>query len=53
MSDPKKASKEILEAIGGKENIDSATHCVTRLRFVLHDESKVDKKALDHVDDSR
>ncbi|KMK75051.1 PTS system trehalose-specific EIIBC component [Alkalihalobacillus pseudalcaliphilus] len=50
MSDPKKASKEILEAIGGKENIDSATHCVTRLRFVLHDESKVDKKALDHVD---
>ena len=32
----------ILEAIGGKENIDTATHCVTRLRLVLNDDSKVD-----------
>ncbi|KGA97483.1 trehalose permease IIC protein [Alkalihalobacillus alcalophilus ATCC 27647 = CGMCC 1.3604] len=50
MSDPKKAAKEILAAIGGEENIDSATHCVTRLRFVLKDDDKVDKKALEKVD---
>ncbi|WP_427814718.1 PTS transporter subunit EIIC (plasmid) [Enterococcus sp. 22-H-5-01] len=41
-----KQAKEIanhtLEAIGGKENISTAFHCVTRLRFVLKDESKVD-----------
>lgn len=39
--------EQILEAIGGKENISTATHCVTRLRLVLHDESKVDTKALE------
>lgn len=40
----------IIEAIGGKENIASATHCVTRLRFALHDESKVNKEQLDTID---
>lgn len=38
--------KAIVEAIGGKHNIDKATHCVTRLRLVLNDDSKVDKDAL-------
>jgi PTS system beta-glucosides-specific IIC component len=28
---------EVLKEIGGKANIESVTHCVTRLRFVLHD----------------
>ncbi|WP_227394312.1 PTS system trehalose-specific EIIBC component [Jeotgalibacillus aurantiacus] len=42
--------RQIVEAIGGQENIDTATHCVTRLRFVLHDESKVDKKKLESID---
>ena len=42
--------RQIIEAIGGQENIDSATHCVTRLRFVLHDDSKVDKKKLESID---
>ncbi|MCM2676810.1 PTS system trehalose-specific EIIBC component [Alkalicoccobacillus plakortidis] len=50
MSDNRKTAKEILEAIGGKENISSATHCVTRLRLVLHDESKVDKETLENID---
>ena len=35
------AAKEILEAVGGKENIEFFTHCVTRLRFNLKDRSKV------------
>ncbi|GGO01313.1 PTS system trehalose-specific EIIBC component [Saccharibacillus kuerlensis] len=39
--------EKIVEAIGGKDNIEVATHCVTRLRFSLVDESKVDKQALD------
>lgn len=30
---------EIVENVGGKENVESLTHCVTRLRFVLKDES--------------
>ncbi len=39
--------EQIIEAIGGKDNVSTATHCVTRLRLVLHDESKVDTKALE------
>lgn len=40
----------IIDAIGGKDNVSAATHCVTRLRLVLNDESKVDKEALDEID---
>lgn len=40
----------IIEAIGGKENVNAATHCVTRLRLALNDESKVDKEKLDSID---
>ncbi|ARK28955.1 PTS system trehalose-specific EIIBC component [Halalkalibacter krulwichiae] len=50
MSDLKQAAKEVLAAIGGNENIASATHCVTRLRFALVDEGKVDKEALEKID---
>ncbi len=42
--------KDILEALGGEENIDKATHCVTRLRLVLNDESKVDTEKLEAID---
>jgi len=35
-------SKKIIEAVGGEKNIASATHCMTRLRLVLNDESKAD-----------
>ncbi|MGM7724031.1 sucrose-specific PTS transporter subunit IIBC [uncultured Metabacillus sp.] len=43
-------SKEILEAIGGKDNISAAAHCATRLRLVLHNEEKVDQTKLDEMD---
>jgi trehalose PTS system EIIBC or EIIBCA component len=43
-------AEEILAALGGKENIQAATHCVTRLRLALADEGKVDKEALQNID---
>lgn len=43
----RKNVERIIEAVGGKDNIEAATHCVTRLRFALVDESKVNSKALD------
>lgn len=46
----RKNVERIIEAVGGKNNIEAATHCVTRLRFSLVDESKVDAKALDAND---
>lgn len=39
-------AKDIVAAVGGIDNVEAATHCVTRLRFVLKDESKVDEDAL-------
>ncbi|RPF56785.1 PTS system trehalose-specific EIIBC component [Abyssicoccus albus] len=42
--------KKIIEAIGGKDNVSAATHCVTRLRLALKDDSKVDKETLDQID---
>ena len=50
MSENKKDSALILDLIGGKENLVSITHCVTRLRLVLKDESKADKKGLENLD---
>ncbi|MFT8351700.1 sucrose-specific PTS transporter subunit IIBC [Clostridium saccharoperbutylacetonicum] len=43
-------AKEILEHIGGKENIKSMEHCATRLRLILNDRSKVDEKAIENID---
>ena len=43
-------AKEIVGKVGGKENVISLTHCVTRLRFVLKDESRADDEALKSMD---
>lgn len=47
--DYKALAETILNNIGGKENILSFTHCATRLRFNLKDDSKVNKKNLDNT----
>lgn len=39
----------IIEGVGGKDNILDLTHCATRLRFKLSDESKVDTKKLESI----
>lgn len=39
----------ILQQVGGKENITNLTHCYTRLRFVLKDNQKADKGALEQI----
>lgn len=41
---------DILKEVGGKENVSKASHCATRLRLVLKDESLVDKKRIDNLD---
>ena len=48
--DYRKSAIEVLAAIGGSSNIASAAHCATRLRLVIVDNSKVDKKTLENVD---
>lgn len=46
-----KVAKRILELVGGEENIESATHCATRLRMILKDENKVKQKELEKMDE--
>lgn len=41
--------REIVDLVGGSGNINGLTHCVTRLRFVLKDDSKADKEKLGTV----
>ena len=48
--DYQKSAKEVLQAIGGADNIVSAAHCATRLRLVIADNSKVEKKTLENID---
>ena len=39
MADNAQTAKEVLAAVGGKENVTNLIHCITRLRFSLKDES--------------
>ena len=48
--DTNKLAKEILENVGGKNNIKDVTHCFTRLRFILKDESKAEKDIINHLE---
>lgn len=43
----KKVAEHILENVGGAENVESLTHCATRLRFQLRDQSKANQQAID------
>lgn len=48
--DYRRCAQEIFSHLGGRENIISAAHCATRLRLVIADNSKVDKKELEDVE---
>ena len=40
---------QLIQYIGGRENISTVTHCITRLRFVLNDESKIDTAGIESL----
>lgn len=48
--DFKLAAKEILENVGGPENLANMTHCATRLRLTLKDPSKANDEAVKEID---
>lgn len=47
--DHQKLAKEIMQHVGGEENVNSLTHCATRLRFKLKSQQKVNKKAIENT----
>lgn len=48
--DYNKIAQQVVNQIGGKENIKGATHCVTRLRLILNDETKYNRKKLENIE---
>lgn len=48
--DRNQLSKEILTLVGGEENVEQVIHCMTRLRFNLHDDKKAQKEQLQKTD---
>lgn len=48
--DYSKLARDIVENVGGKNNIQSVTHCITRLRFILKDESIVDDQKVSQLE---
>lgn len=42
-------AEQLLKDLGGKENIAAVTHCVTRMRFVLNDDSKANVSAIEDL----
>lgn len=48
--DYRQCATEILNGLGGSENLISAAHCATRLRLVIADNDKVNKKELENVE---
>lgn len=45
-----KIAQEVIEKLGGKENIANLAHCATRLRLTMADESKIDKKGIEDIE---
>ncbi|WP_058764600.1 beta-glucoside-specific PTS transporter subunit IIABC [Exiguobacterium chiriqhucha] len=43
-------ARDIIQHVGGKENVNSVVHCITRLRFKLKDESKANTEAIKNMD---
>ncbi|MGD8192040.1 beta-glucoside-specific PTS transporter subunit IIABC [Brevibacillus ginsengisoli] len=44
-----KLAREIVDSVGGEENVQSLVHCATRLRFVLKDATKANKGKLENT----
>ena len=48
----KKIAKEVIEALGGRENVNSVAHCATRLRVMVKDENKINKEKAENIEKS-
>ncbi|HEP1489134.1 TPA: PTS beta-glucoside transporter subunit IIBCA [Streptococcus pyogenes] len=48
--DNRQIAAEVIEALGGRENVRSVAHCATRLRVMVYDERKIDKEKAEAID---
>lgn len=43
-------AKKVIDALGGRENVNSVAHCATRLRVMVKDEGKIDKNTVENLE---
>ena len=43
-------AKKVIEALGGRENVNSVAHCATRLRVMVKDEGKINKEVIENLE---
>ena len=43
-------AKKVIDALGGRENVNSVAHCATRLRVMVKDEAKINKDAIENLE---
>ncbi|HEQ3735937.1 TPA: sucrose-specific PTS transporter subunit IIBC [Streptococcus pyogenes] len=48
--DNRQIAAEVIEALGGRENVRSVAHCATRIRVMVYDEGKIDKEKAEAID---
>ena len=50
MADNREIARQVVEAIGGRENMASFAHCATRLRIMVNDPKKIDQKKVENIE---
>lgn len=50
MATNKQIAKEVVSAVGGQENIDSITHCATRLRIIVKEREKINDEKVEGIE---
>ena len=49
MSENRRIAEEVIEAVGGRENISSVAHCATRLRIMVNNKELIDQKKVEDI----
>ncbi|MFD5850901.1 sucrose-specific PTS transporter subunit IIBC [Cytobacillus pseudoceanisediminis] len=49
MSEYRKIAEELIDAVGGSENVHSVAHCATRLRIIVNDKEKIDQEKVESI----
>ncbi|KXU15775.1 PTS system, sucrose-specific IIA or IIB or IIC component [Streptococcus oralis] len=50
MSSNTEIAKQVIDALGGRENVNSVAHCATRLRVMVKDEAKIKKDVVENIE---
>lgn len=50
MSDYRDIARQVVDAVGGKDNIASFAHCATRLRIMVHDKNRINQSTIESID---